>query len=306
MPAAGVVDVARQCAAKGVRGLIVISAGFGETGPEGLARQHDLLEVCRASGMRLIGPNCMGIVNTDPELVLNGTFSTAWPPTGRVGFLSQSGALGLAVMGQAAALGLGLSTFVSVGNKADVSGNDLLCYWEQDDRTDLVLLYLESFGNPRRFGRLARRIGRTKPVVVVKSGRSVAGQRAASSHTGALLAASDTTVDALFRQHGVIRTDTLEEMFDVATLLANQPVPAGKRVAIVTNAGGLGHPVRRHVRGERPVGARARDRDGGRARGVPPRRGLALESRGHDRLGHARRTTDGRSARSPTIRTSTR
>ncbi len=240
VPAAGVVDVARQCAAKGVRGLIVISAGFGETGPEGLARQRDLLEVCRASGMRLIGPNCMGVVNTDPALVLNGTFSTAWPPPGRVGFLSQSGALGLAVMGQAAELGLGLSTFVSVGNKADVSGNDLLCYWEQDDRTDLVMLYLESFGNPRRFGRLARRIGRTKPVVVVKSGRSAAGQRAASSHTGALLAASDTTVDALFRQHGVIRTDTLEEMFDVATLLANQPVPTGDRVAIVTNAGGLG------------------------------------------------------------------
>ena len=127
-----------------------------------------------------------------------------------------------------------------MGNKADVSGNDLLCYWEQDERTDLILLYLESFGNPRRFGRLARRIGRTKPIVAVKSGRSAAGQRAASSHTGALLAASDTTVDALFRQHGVIRTDTLEEMFDVATLLANQPVPAGDRVAIVTNAGGPG------------------------------------------------------------------
>ena len=157
-----------------------------------------------------------------------------------MGFLSQSGALGLAVMGQAATLGLGLSTFVSVGNKADISGNDLLCYWEQDERTDLLLLYLESFGNPRRFGRLARRIGRTKPIVAVKSGRSVAGRRAASSHTGALLAASDTTVDALFRQHGVIRTDTLEEMFDVATLLANQPVPSGNRVAIVTNAGGLG------------------------------------------------------------------
>jgi acetate---CoA ligase (ADP-forming) len=144
------------------------------------------------------------------------------------------------VMGQAAALGLGLSTFVSVGNKADVSGNDLLCYWEQDERTDMILLYLESFGNPRRFGRLARRIGRTKPIVAVKSGRSAAGRRAASSHTGALLAASDTTVDALFAQHGVIRTDTLEEMFDVGTLLANQPVPRGNRVAIVTNAGGLG------------------------------------------------------------------
>ena len=240
VPAARVLEVARQCGEKGVRGLIVISSGFGETGPEGLALQHELLDICRASGMRLIGPNCMGVVNTDPALLLNGTFATVYPPTGRVGFLSQSGALGLAVMGQAAALGLGLSTFVSVGNKADISGNDLLCYWEQDARTDVLLLYLESFGNPRRFGRLARRIGRTKPIVAVKSGRSVAGRRAASSHTGALLAASDTTVDALFRQHGVIRTDTLEEMFDVATLLANQPVPTGNRVAIVTNAGGLG------------------------------------------------------------------
>jgi acetyl coenzyme A synthetase (ADP forming)-like protein len=240
VPAAAVVDVARECADKDVRGLIMISAGFGETGAEGLERQHELLEVCRESGMRLIGPNCMGVVNTDPDLLLNGTFSTAWPPTGRVGFLSQSGALGIAVMARATELGLGLSTFVSVGNKADVSGNDLLCYWEQDERTELLLLYLESFGNPRRFGRLARRIGRTKPIVAVKSGRSSAGQRAASSHTGALLAASDTTVDALFRQHGVIRTDTLEEMFDVATLLANQPVPKGNRVAIVTNGGGLG------------------------------------------------------------------
>ena len=240
VPAARVLEVARQCGQKGVRGLIVISSGFGETGAEGLTRQHELLDICRASGMRLIGPNCMGVVNTDPALLLNGTFATVSPPAGRVGFLSQSGALGLAVMGQAATLGLGLSTFVSVGNKADISGNDLLCFWEQDDRTDLLLLYLESFGNPRRFARLARRIGRTKPIVAVKSGRSVAGRRAASSHTGALLAASDTTVEALFRQHGVIRTDTLEEMFDVATLLANQPVPSGNRVAIVTNAGGLG------------------------------------------------------------------
>ena len=155
-------------------------------------------------------------------------------------FLSQSGALGIAVMSQAAQLGLGLSTFASVGNKADVSGNDLLCYWDEDPRTDVIMLYLESFGNPKRFGRLARRIGRTKPIVAVKSGRSVAGARAASSHTGSLLASSDSTVDAMFRQHGVIRTDTLEEMFDVGTLLANQPVPDGDRVAIVTNAGGLG------------------------------------------------------------------
>jgi acyl-CoA synthetase (NDP forming) len=154
--------------------------------------------------------------------------------------MSQSGALGLAVMNQAAAMGMGLSSFVSVGNKADISGNDLLAYWGEDPRTDVVLLYLESLGNPRRFGTYARRIGRRKPIVAVKGGRSAAGARATSSHTGALLAANDTVADALFRQHGVIRTDTLEEMFDVATLLANQPVPTGDRVAIVTNAGGLG------------------------------------------------------------------
>ena len=159
---------------------------------------------------------------------------------GRVGFLSQSGALGLAIIDYANALGLGLSSFVSVGNKADISSNDLLAYWEQDDRTALVLLYLESFGNPRKFARVARRVARTKPVLAVKSGRSAAGARATSSHTGALLAASDVTVDALFHQAGVIRTDTLAELFDVASLFANQPVPAGRRVAIVTNAGGPG------------------------------------------------------------------
>jgi acyl-CoA synthetase (NDP forming) len=157
-----------------------------------------------------------------------------------VGFLSQSGALGLAVMQYATELGLGLSSFVSIGNKADISGNDLVAYWDEDEDTDVVLLYLESFGNPRRFARLARDVSRRKPIVAVKSGRSAAGARAAASHTGALLAASDITVDALFRQAGVIRTDTLEEMFDVATILANQAPPKGDRVAIVTNAGGLG------------------------------------------------------------------
>jgi len=182
----------------------------------------------------------MGIVNTDPQIRLNGTFASIFPPPGRVGFLSQSGALGLAVMQQAAELGLGLSSFVSVGNKADISGNDLVAYWGEDERTDVILLYLESFGNPRRFARLAREVGRRKPIVAVKSGRSAAGARAAASHTGALLAASDVTVDALFRQAGVIRTDTLEQMFDVAELLANQPAPDGDRVAIITNAGGLG------------------------------------------------------------------
>jgi acetate---CoA ligase (ADP-forming) len=190
--------------------------------------------------MRLIGPNCLGIVNTSPEVRLDATFGPAVPLPGRVGFLSQSGALGLAVVDYATELGLGLSSFVSVGNKADISSNDLLDYWEQDPDTAVALLYLESFGNPRRFARIAPRVGRRTPIVAVKSGRSAAGARASGSHTGALLAASDVTVDALFRQAGVVRTDTLAELFDVAALLANQPRPRGRRVGIVTNAGGPG------------------------------------------------------------------
>jgi acetate---CoA ligase (ADP-forming) len=239
VPAAEVTTVAAQCAEKGVRALVVISAGFGEDGERGRARQADLLRICRSSGMRLIGPNCMGLLNTDPAVRLNATFAPHMPPAGRVAFSTQSGALGLAIIDYAASLGLGLSTFVSVGNKADISSNDLLNYWDTDPGTDVILLYLESFGNPRRFARIARRVGRTKPIVAVKSGRSPAGNRATSSHTGALVAA-DVTVDALFRQAGVIRTDTLEELFDVAALLANQPVPAGNQVAVVTNGGGAG------------------------------------------------------------------
>jgi acetyl coenzyme A synthetase (ADP forming)-like protein len=240
VPAPAVVEAAQDCAAKGVRAIVVVSAGFAETGREGAERQRELVAVCRAAGMRLIGPNCLGIVNTDPQVCLDATFGPVVPLPGQVGFLSQSGALGLALIDYANALGLGLSSFVSVGNKADISANDLLNFWEQDDRTGLVLLYLESFGNPRKFARTARRVARAKPVLVVKSGRSAAGARASASHTGALLAASDVTVDALFHQAGVIRTDTLGELFDVASLLANQPVPAGRRVGIVTNAGGPG------------------------------------------------------------------
>jgi acetyl coenzyme A synthetase (ADP forming)-like protein len=238
VPAAKVVEVAAACARKGVKALVVISAGFSETGKEGKARQAELMTVCRNAGMRLIGPNCMGIANTNPEVLLDATFAPAIPPRGRVGFSSQSGALGLAIMEFAGSLGLGISTFVSVGNKADISGNDLLRYWEADDDTDVILLYLESFGNPKKFSEIARRVGRKKPIAVVKSGRSAAGARATSSHTGALIAASDVTVDALFRQAGVVRTDTLAELFDVAALLANQPLPEGRRVGIITNAGG--------------------------------------------------------------------
>lgn len=239
VPADHVAAVARQCAEKGVRGLVVITSGFSEVSGEGPARERELLEICSDAGMRLIGPNCMGIVNTDPEVGLFGTFASANPMEGNVAFLSQSGALGLAVMNQTAGMRLGLSAFVSVGNKADISGNDLLSFWETDPRTDVILLYLESFGNPQRFARLARRVAGQKPIVAVKSGRSGAGARAASSHTGAMLAQSDVAVDSLFRQSGVIRTDTLQEMLDVAALLANQPVPRGRRVGIITNAGGL-------------------------------------------------------------------
>jgi acetyl coenzyme A synthetase (ADP forming)-like protein len=240
VPCRQVVEAAEACGRKGVRALVVISAGFAETGPEGRARQDALVRVCRAAGMRLIGPNCMGIVNTDPAVRLDATFAPVVPPAGRVAFMSQSGALGLAVMDYAGALGLGLSTFVSVGNKADVSGNDLIRYWARDPHTDVILLYLESYGNPRKFSRVARRVAREKPIVAVKGGRSPAGARATGSHTGALIAASDVTVDALFRYAGVIRTDTLSEMFDVASLLASQPLPTGNRVAILTNAGGPG------------------------------------------------------------------
>lgn len=240
VPASAVNDVARACGAAGVHALLVISAGFGEAGEAGEQRQNELLGICRETGMRLVGPNCFGVLNTDPEVQLNVTFATNAPPPGNVGFFSQSGGLGIAMIEASKQLGLGLSSFVSVGNKADVSGNDLLDYWEQDPGTKVILFYLESFGNPRRFARIGRRVSATKPIIAVKSGRSPAGARATSSHTGALLSASDVTVDALFRQAGVIRTDTMHELFDVAALLAAQPVPRGARVAIVTNGGGPG------------------------------------------------------------------
>jgi acetyl coenzyme A synthetase (ADP forming)-like protein len=240
IPAERVADAARECAAAGVRALLVISGGFGEGGAAGERRQSELLGICRETGMRLIGPNCLGVLNTAPELRLNATFAGGSPRPGRIGFLSQSGGLGIAMIEGAGRLGLGLSSFVSVGDKADISGNDLLQYWEHDPGTDVVLLYLESFGNPRRFARIARRVSAHKPIVAVKSGRSAAGARAGASHTGALVSASDVTVDALFEQAGVIRTDTVHELFDVAALLSAQPVPRGNRVAIVTNAGGPG------------------------------------------------------------------
>jgi acetyl coenzyme A synthetase (ADP forming)-like protein len=239
VPRDAVLPVVDDCAARGVRALVVITAGFAEVDAAGRALQKQLVEKVRGYGMRLIGPNCLGILNADPAVRLNASFAPVYPPAGRVAMSSQSGALGLAILAAARKLQLGLSTFVSVGNKADVSGNDLLQYWEEDPNTDVILLYLESFGNPRRFARIARRVSRRKPIVAVKSGRTTAGTRAAGSHTAAL-AASDVAVEALFRQTGVIRAETLEEMFDLAALLSSQPLPAGRRVGIVTNAGGPG------------------------------------------------------------------
>jgi acetate---CoA ligase (ADP-forming) len=237
VPAEFVLDAARDCAEKGVRGLVVISAGFSETGDEGMERERELLHIVREGGMRMVGPNCMGLLNTDPAVRLDVTFAPMFPPQGNVGMSSQSGALGIAILDHARRLDIGISTFVSVGNKADVSANDLLLYWEGDPATDVILLYLESFGNPRRFARIARRIARSKPIVAVKSGRTLAGARAASSHTGAL-ASVEVAVAALFRQAGVIRTETLGELFEVTSLLANQPLPEGGRVGLITNAGG--------------------------------------------------------------------
>jgi acetyl coenzyme A synthetase (ADP forming)-like protein len=237
-PAATVLAVVEDCAQAHVGGLVVISAGFAEVAG-GREREREMVALARRNGMRVIGPNCMGILNTAADVQMNASFTPYRPRPGRVAFASQSGGLGIALLGRGAARGLGISAFVSMGNKADVSGNDLIQYWEEDAGTDVILLYLESFGNPGKFARLARRISRKKPIVAVKSGRTPAGARGAGSHTAAL-AAPDVAVDALFEQAGVVRVDTLEELFDTAMLLAHQPLPTGRRVAIVSNGGGPG------------------------------------------------------------------
>ena len=237
LPGEHVIAAAREALEAGVRALAVISAGFAEIGAEGRARQDELLALVRDHGARLLGPNCLGVASSSTRL--NATFAPRAFPPGKIGFSSQSGALGLAVLERAEARGLGLSAFVSIGNKADVSSNDLLEWWEDDDATEIVMLYLESFGNPRAFARIARRVARRKPILAMKSGTTRAGIKAASSHTAAL-AGSEAAVDALFRQAGVIRTGTLGELVDVAALFSAQPVPRGRRVAVLTNAGGLG------------------------------------------------------------------
>ena len=237
LPGARVLEAAEGALRSGVRALCVISAGFAEIGDEGRARQEQLLALVRAHGGRLIGPNCLGIAVSSARL--NATFGPRALPPGPIGFSSQSGALGLALLEKASERSLGFSSFISIGNKADVSSNDLLEYWEEDPETRLIALYLESFGNPRRFGRIARRVARKKPILAMKSGFTRAGARAAGSHTAAL-AGSDEAVDALFHQAGVLRVETLEELIDGAALLSTQPLPKGRRVVLLTNAGGLG------------------------------------------------------------------
>ena len=239
VPPDAVLDVIDDCGAKQVPAAILITAGFAETGGSGTSLELELRAKVRQHGIRLIGPNCFGLMNLDPAVRLNATYTPTFPPAGRVAIASESGGLGLAVVTAARRLNLGLSSFVSVGNHTDVSVNDLLEYWEQDEATDVILLYLETIVDPQRFRQIAKRVGDKKPIVVLKAGRTSAGQSAAGSHTAAL-ATNETAVDALFKQSGVIRARTLEEFLALATGLSTQPFPTGCTVGILTNSGGPG------------------------------------------------------------------
>jgi acetate---CoA ligase (ADP-forming) len=239
VPKERALEVAEACGRSGVRALVVITAGFKEVGGAGVEREQQLLAVAQRYGMRIIGPNCLGVVSTAEDVRMNATFAPIMPPAGPVSFMSQSGAMGVTILDYAAEYGIGVHHFVSVGNKVDVSGNDLIEYWATDPTTRVILMYLENFGNPRKFTRIAREVTKSKPIIAVKAGRTAAGARAASSHTGAL-AGLDTATDALLAQCGVLRVDSVEELFDMAMAFGQLPVPQGNRVAVVTNAGGPG------------------------------------------------------------------
>ncbi|MDX1388152.1 MAG: acetate--CoA ligase family protein, partial [Acidobacteriota bacterium] len=239
VPRERVLEVIDQCGKKGVRGLVVITAGFKEVDDEGRTLENDVARKIDQYGMRMVGPNCMGVINTEEAVRLNATFAASMPERGNVGFVSQSGALGEAILADANESGIGVAMFISMGNKTDVSGNDIIEYWGNNPDIGAILMYLESFGNPRRFTQLARRVTRKKPIITVKAGRTAAGAAAASSHTGSIVGL-DIATDSLLQQCGVLRVESMEEMFVQATALANQPVPEGDRVAIVTNAGGPG------------------------------------------------------------------
>ncbi|HYU84459.1 MAG TPA: GNAT family N-acetyltransferase, partial [Kribbellaceae bacterium] len=235
--AEAVEDVVLDCAAKGAHGLVVVSSGFAEVGSEGRMRQRRLAGLARSYGLRVVGPNCLGIINTDRATALNASLSPLMPDPGRIAFFCQSGALGVTILADVIGRGLGLSSFVSAGNRADVSGNDLMQYWYSDEATEVVLLYLESLGNPRKFHRVARRLAGRKPVVALKSGRATQG--VPLGHTVRRSQLPAATVDSLFRQSGLIGVDTTGEMFDIAQLLAHQPLPPGRDMAIVSNSDAL-------------------------------------------------------------------
>ncbi len=239
VPPQAVLELADECGRVRAKSLVVLTAGFADVGPDGAALQEELREKARAAGVRLVGPNCLGVTSAAPGITLVATFAANLPLAGRVGVLSQSGGLGIALLEHTRRAGIGLSNFVSVGNKADVSGNDLLSWWDDDPVTDVAVLYLESFGNPRKFARLARHVSLRKPVVAIKAGRTAVGARAARSHTAAA-ATPARSVAALFRQSGVINVDHVGELVDVVTLLSTQPLPNGPRLAIIGNAGGPG------------------------------------------------------------------
>lgn len=239
VPKVLVPGVITDCGKKGVKGVVVISAGFKETGEEGARMEKEIADICARYGMRMIGPNCMGVINISPSVRMNATFGPLVPPYGKVGFISQSGAMGIAILDYADDLNLGISKFVSIGNKADIDVNDLLEYFESDDETQVVLLYIESLGDPLQSIRLAKRMSKKKPIIVVKAGKTAMGAQAASSHTGALMA-SDTAFDALFKKSGMIRVSSVADLFNLALAFSNQPLPKGNRVAILTNGGGPG------------------------------------------------------------------
>lgn len=237
VPKKAVLGVLERCKEKGVPGLVIITAGFKETGEEGAVEERELRKIVEEAGMIAVGPNCMGVINTDPAVRMNATFGPLYVLPGNVSFLSQSGALGVVLIEQATEIGMGLRMFVSQGNRMDASANQFLEYWHQDEGTDVILMYIESIGSPREFPRVARRVARDKPVVVLKSGRSVAGARAASSHTGAM-AGADAAYDALFKQCGVLRASSIEELFDIGKVFASGIRARGRTTAILTNAGG--------------------------------------------------------------------
>ncbi|MCD6452119.1 MAG: acetate--CoA ligase family protein [Acidobacteria bacterium] len=239
VPAKFVVPVTEECGRKGVKAMVVISAGFKETGPEGAKREEELVKMARKYGIRFVGPNCMGILNTSPEVKMNATFAKSYALRGEMALLSHSGALGIAILDFALDIKVGFSMFVSIGNMADLSNIDFLEYWAQDENTKVILLYLETFADARKFAEVAAKASQRKPIVVMKTGRTMEGARAAISHTGAL-ASSDLAVDCLFDRAGVIRVDMVEEMFDLGKTLCKQPLPKGKRVGVISNGGGMG------------------------------------------------------------------